>query len=174
LPELHPLPAPRARSAAPKRAGINRAKRPTRASDGQPNLMSALSKTRCLTGCTPENAPVTWSTGLTLVRAWFGARLVPAAGRERYSTEVQQLTRTRGDLRGRGRTVTCTDGRGWTCCRQMACKRSAVRARLAPQEIAGQTLVLEPSRCSSRSSDRHLTVGLSTDRRHPAARIGPQ
>src|SRR5450631_2311048 len=41
---------------------------------------------------------------------------------EQYSTEVQQLTRTRGDLRGRG----------WTCCRQMACKRSAVRARLAP------------------------------------------
>ena len=30
------------------------------------------------------------------------------------------------------RTVTCGDGRGWTCCRQMACKRSAVRARLAP------------------------------------------
>ena len=28
--------------------------------------------------------------------------------------------------------MTCTDGRGWTCCRQMACKRSAVRARLAP------------------------------------------
>ena len=54
-------------------------------------------------------------------------------GRQRYSTEVQQLTRTRGDLRGRRRTVTCTDGRGWTCCRQMACKRSAVRARLAPQ-----------------------------------------
>ena len=49
-----------------------------------------------------------------------------------YSTEVQQLTRTRAVVRGRGRTVTCTDGRGWTCCRQMACKRSAVRARLAP------------------------------------------
>ena len=28
--------------------------------------------------------------------------------------------------------MTCRDGRGWTCCRQMACKRSAVRARLAP------------------------------------------
>jgi len=28
--------------------------------------------------------------------------------------------------------VTCTGTRGWTCCRQMACKRSAVRARLAP------------------------------------------
>ena len=40
--------------------------------------------------------------------------------------------RTRGDLRGRGRTVTCGYGRGWTCCREMACKRSAVRARLAP------------------------------------------
>ena len=53
-------------------------------------------------------------------------------GWQRYSTEVQQLTRTRADLRGRGRTVTCRYGRGWTCCRQMACKRSAVRARLAP------------------------------------------
>jgi hypothetical protein len=40
--------------------------------------------------------------------------------------------RTRGACHGRGRTVTCEDGRGWTCCRQMACKRSAVRARLAP------------------------------------------
>jgi hypothetical protein len=49
-----------------------------------------------------------------------------------YSTEVQQLTRTRTDLRGRGRTVTCGDGRGWTCCRQMACKRSGVRISLAP------------------------------------------
>ena len=28
--------------------------------------------------------------------------------------------------------MTCTDGRRWTSCRQMACKRSAVRARLAP------------------------------------------
>ena len=28
--------------------------------------------------------------------------------------------------------MACTDRRGWTCCRQMACKRSAVRARLAP------------------------------------------
>jgi hypothetical protein len=53
-------------------------------------------------------------------------------GWERYSTEVQQLTRTLADLRGRGRTVTCRDGRGWTRCRQMACKRSALRARLAP------------------------------------------
>jgi hypothetical protein len=28
--------------------------------------------------------------------------------------------------------VTCGDGRGWTCCRQMACKRSGVRISLAP------------------------------------------
>ena len=55
-----------------------------------------------------------------------------------------QLTRTRADLRGRGRTVTCTERRGWTCCRQMACKRSAVRARLAPQEMAGQGMILGP------------------------------
>jgi hypothetical protein len=59
-----------------------------------------------------------------------------AAGRCRrvgeYSTEVQQLTRTRAHSWGRGRTVTCGDGRGWTCCRQMACKRSGVRISLAP------------------------------------------
>ena len=35
-----------------------------------------------------------------------------------YSTKVQQLTRTQPDVRGRERTVTCTDRRGWTCCRQ--------------------------------------------------------
>jgi hypothetical protein len=52
-----------------------------------------------------------------------------------YSRKVPQLVRTRGDLRGRGRTMTCIDARGWTCCLLMACKRSAVRARLAP----GQT-----------------------------------
>jgi hypothetical protein len=86
----------------------------------------------CLTGCTPEGASVTWRRGLTLVRASSGATTGGAARMERYSTEVQQLTRTRADSRGRGRTVTCRDGRGWTCCRQMACKRSAVRARLAP------------------------------------------
>jgi len=86
----------------------------------------------CLIGCAPNDAPLTWRSGLTLVRAALGPRLVSRRGWQWYSTEVQQLTRTRADLRGRGRTVTCTDGRGWTCCRQMACKRSAVRARLAP------------------------------------------
>jgi hypothetical protein len=49
-----------------------------------------------------------------------------------YSRKVQQPVRTRGVCHGRGRTVTCGDGRGWTCCRQMACKRSGVRISLAP------------------------------------------
>ncbi len=64
---------------------------------------------------------------MALVRASSGPRLVPRRGWQRYSTEVQQLTWTRADLWGRERTVTCGDGRGWTCCRQMACKRSGVR-----------------------------------------------
>jgi hypothetical protein len=75
----------------------------------------------------------TWRRGLTLVRASSATTTgAPGGGWQRYSTEVQQLTRTRADVLGRGRTVTCTGRRGWTCCRQMACKRSAVRARLAP------------------------------------------
>jgi len=49
-----------------------------------------------------------------------------------YSREAPQRVRMPGDWRGLAGTVTCGDGRGWTCCRQMACKRSAVRARLAP------------------------------------------
>jgi hypothetical protein len=60
----------------------------------------------CLTGCTPEGVPVPgmqgwrWS-GLHLGRDWCSRQ-----GWQRYSTEVQQLTRTRADLCGRGRTVT--------------------------------------------------------------------
>jgi hypothetical protein len=86
----------------------------------------------CVTRCTPNDAPVTSRRGLRWSGLHLGPRVVPRRGWQRYSTEVQQLTGTRADLRGRGRTVTCTDRRGWTCCRQMACKRSAVRARLAP------------------------------------------
>jgi hypothetical protein len=99
----------------------------------------------CLTGCTQEGASVTWRRGLTLVRASSGAATGGAARMERYSTEVQQHTRTRADLRGRGRTVTCGYGRGWTCCRQMACKRSAVRARLAPPQLRWTTSNVEPA-----------------------------
>jgi hypothetical protein len=68
---------------------------------------------------------------------WSGHHLgrdrQPRQGRVWYSRKVPQRTWTRADLRGRRGTVTCRYGRGWTCCRQMACKRSAVRARLAPQ-----------------------------------------
>jgi hypothetical protein len=86
----------------------------------------------CLTGCTPDGARVTWCTGLALVRLHLRHDWCSWRGWQRYSTEVQQLTWTQADVQGRERTVTCRDGRGWTCCRQMACKRSAVRARLAP------------------------------------------
>ena len=49
-----------------------------------------------------------------------------------YSTEVPQRVWIPGDWQVRTGTVTCGDGRGWTCCRQMACKRSGVRISLAP------------------------------------------
>ena len=79
----------------------------------------------------PSNATVHSPTNRTPGSVW-GHGWCPRQRWQRYSTEVQQLTRTQAYVWGRGRTVTCTDGRGWTCCRQMACKRSAVRARLAP------------------------------------------
>ena len=116
----------------------------------------------CQTGCTPEGAPVTWRRGLALVRAASGPRLVPRRGWQRYSTEVQQLTWTRADLRGRARTVTCGYGHGWTCCREMACKRSAVRARLAPPRsealspVAGEGL--PPSEGQFEGQDRRCTL----------------
>jgi hypothetical protein len=72
-----------------------------------------------------------WS-GLHL--SWSGCAW---QGWQRYSRKVQQQVRTQVAAQGRVRTVTCTDGRGWTCCRQMACKRSAVRARLAPLQVRG-------------------------------------
>ncbi len=46
--------------------------------------------------------------------------------------EVQQRVRIPVDREVLAGTVTCRYGRGWARCRQMACKRSAVRARLAP------------------------------------------
>src|SRR5229473_4893182 len=61
-------------------------------------------------------------------RDWFGWPV-----RRRYSRKVPQQAWTRADGSGRGRTVTCGYTRGWTGCRWMACKRSAVRARLAPR-----------------------------------------
>src|SRR5438128_7485040 len=44
-----------------------------------------------------------------------------------YSRKVPQPTRTRAAEGERLGTVTCGDGRGWTCCLLMACKRSGVR-----------------------------------------------
>jgi hypothetical protein len=70
------------------------------------------------------------------VRRWKDMPLaMPQDAKEpvgEYSRKVPQLMRTWADVRGRGRTVTCTDRRRWTCCRQMACKRSGVRISLAP------------------------------------------
>ena len=72
-------------------------------------------------------------TGLPLVQAFISGRNgSPLRDRVRYSTEVPQRTWTEVAAPGRRRTVTCGDGRGWTCCRQMACKRSGVRISLAP------------------------------------------
>ena len=61
-----------------------------------------------------------------------GTTGAPGGGWQRYSRKVPQQVRIQEDGQGCGRTVTCGYGRGWTCCREMACKRSAVRARLAP------------------------------------------
>jgi hypothetical protein len=47
--------------------------------------------------------------------------VVALVKRERLAGRVpEQPIRTQADMRGRVRTVTCTDTRGWTCCRQMA------------------------------------------------------
>ena len=77
------------------------------------------------------------------------------AGWQRYSTEVPQRTRTEVVAEGRRRTVTCGDGRGWTCCRQMACKRSGVRISLAPQEVPGRRL----SGCIRSAGRRQVNPG---------------
>jgi hypothetical protein len=57
----------------------------------------------------------------------------PSSSAERYSRKVQQPAWIPGDAWGRRGTVTCTDGRRWTSCRWMACKRSGVRIPVAPQ-----------------------------------------
>ena len=86
----------------------------------------------CLTGCTPNDALVPWCGGLALVRAAAGVATGASGADGSGTARKYSNSRGRGGLAGTGRTVTCRDGRGRTCCRQMACKRSAVRARLAP------------------------------------------
>ena len=49
-----------------------------------------------------------------------------------YSRKVQQQTRICTDPGARLGTVTCGDGRGWTCCPLFASRGSGVRAHLAP------------------------------------------
>jgi hypothetical protein len=65
----------------------------------------------CLTGCTPEGASVTWCTGLALVRASSGPRLVPPVG-----MAVVQHGSTATHLDAGGRVGTREDGdlHGWT------------------------------------------------------------
>jgi hypothetical protein len=91
---------------------------------------------------------------------------------EEYSTEVPQQARNATDSGARSGTVTCTDGRGWTWCLRMACKRSGVRIPVAPRKPPGQDPVVDPSGWLSRSPDRHLTVVLGTGSWHWTARIG--
>src|SRR5882757_662037 len=57
-----------------------------------------------------------------------------AGGRPgKYSMEVPQQERMQRDTEGRPGTVTCGDGRGWTCCLLFASRGSGVRVPLAPQ-----------------------------------------
>ena len=97
-----------------------------------------------------------------------------------YSRKVPQRVRIPGDWQVLTGTVTCGDGRGWMCCRQMACKRSAVRARLAPQgqrlnsnrsnrqyssEVPQPRPLGPPRVCSDRSSSRARAAGRTPDPR---------
>jgi hypothetical protein len=81
---------------------------------------------------TERRGSVACGRGSTLVRAPSRATTAPPA---RMAPVQHGSTATHGTevaaqvLVG---TVTCGDGRGWTCCRQMACKRSGVRISLAP------------------------------------------
>ena len=65
----------------------------------------------CLTGCTPDGAPVTWCTGLALVRASSEARLVLLAG---MAAVQHGSTATHQDAGGLAGTREDGDLRGWT------------------------------------------------------------
>ncbi len=65
-----------------------------------------------------------------------------ADARGEYSRKVPQQARKDTDPGTRSGTVTRADGRGWTCCLLMACKRPGVRVPLAPRKIPGQSVVL--------------------------------
>ena len=65
----------------------------------------------CLTGCTPDGAPVTWCTGLALVRASSEARLVLLAG---MAAVQHGSTATHPDAGGRAGTREDGDLHGWT------------------------------------------------------------
>jgi hypothetical protein len=82
--------------------------------------------------CAGWHASVARSTGLSLVRPSSRPVRVPLAGLGAVQQESTATHTDRGGRAGRVRTVTCGDGRGWTCCRQMACKRPGVRVPLAP------------------------------------------
>jgi hypothetical protein len=65
----------------------------------------------CLTGCTPDDAPITWCTGLALVRASSEARLVLLAG---MAAVQHGSTATHPDAGGRAGTREDDDLHGWT------------------------------------------------------------
>jgi hypothetical protein len=62
-----------------------------------------------------------------------------------YSRKVPQQAGTQADLGALSGTVTCTETRGWTGCRWMACKRSGVRIPIAPLGVTDRTAGAVPT-----------------------------
>jgi hypothetical protein len=97
-----------------------------------------------------------------------------------YSTEVPQQVRIRRNADTRSGTVTCGDGRGWTCCLLFASRGSGVRVPLAPL-VRGQIRTAGPESTAAkyRNRDRkrwrtHVRVGLRPRERQRAEALRVQ